>query len=103
MKLYRVHMEGDFGQEGVVFKSEEDAETWAKMAYECQDMEDPFEDFWNDICSVEELETSEALKAELSNLEYAQAKLCALEVGGVDNWPYYYDALKDAGLVGGDE
>jgi hypothetical protein len=21
----------------------------------------------------------------------------ALECGGVDNWPYYYDSLKDAG------
>jgi hypothetical protein len=29
----------------------------------------------------------------------AQAELNALHSAGVDNWDFYYDALRDAGLV----
>ncbi len=39
----------------------------------------------------------------LKELERAQAKLQALENGGVDNWEWYHDALKDAGLLDGDD
>jgi hypothetical protein len=28
---------------------------------------------------------------------------CALEAGGVDNWDYYHDSLKDAGYFDDDE
>lgn len=40
----------------------------------------------------------------ISDEEYAlllaaQAELSALHSAGVDNWDYYYDSLRDAGLV----
>lgn len=41
--------------------------------------------------------------AGLLALEKDSAKLAALEAGGVDNWDFYYDSLKDAGLVGDDD
>ena len=30
-------------------------------------------------------------------------KLTALESGGVDNWEWYWESLKNAGLVGNDD
>ena len=38
--------------------------------------------------------------------EYLQKRddiLSALEAGGVDNWDWYYESLKEAGLVGNED
>jgi hypothetical protein len=36
---------------------------------------------------------------EYTELVAARDKLNALEAGGVDNWDFYWDSMKDAGLL----
>jgi hypothetical protein len=40
---------------------------------------------------------------EYTALKRAAAELAALEAGGVDNWDFYYDSLRDAGLTDEEE
>lgn len=57
--LYRLHMEGDWGQDRMVFGSEESARAWAERAFLSQsnpDPEDTFEEFWEGDCATEKLE-----------------------------------------------
>jgi len=42
-------------------------------------------------------------KAKYDELLLAQRKLDALEAGGVDNWEWYDDSLKDAGFYDDEE
>jgi hypothetical protein len=39
------------------------------------------------------------LQTEYDELLASQARLEALEAGGVDNWDWYHDSLKNAGLL----
>lgn len=39
----------------------------------------------------------------LANLKYDSKVLAALEAGGVNNWEWYHESLKDAGLLEDDE
>ncbi|WQZ00618.1 hypothetical protein [Klebsiella phage vB_KpnP_cmc355D] len=43
------------------------------------------------------------LEARLEFLERQDAELSALEAGGVDNWEWYSESLRDAGLLDDDE
>ncbi len=40
---------------------------------------------------------------EYTNLVAAKDELDALHAAGVDNWDFYYDALRDSGLGDNDE
>ncbi len=42
-------------------------------------------------------------RAAYNQLIEDRRELRALHAGGVDNWDYYYDALKDAGLIDDEE
>lgn len=42
-------------------------------------------------------------KSEYDQLINDQKTLHALHAGGVDNWEWYSDSLRDAGLIGDDE
>lgn len=42
-------------------------------------------------------------KKEYDELFKAAQTLAALEAGGVDNWEWYYDSLKDTGLLGDED
>lgn len=49
-------------------------------------------------------ETVTISKKEYEGLLRSEAELAALEAGGVDNWEWYHESLKDAGLLDdGDE
>lgn len=43
------------------------------------------------------------LEARLEFLERRDNELSALEAGGVDNWEWYSESLRDAGLLDDDE
>jgi len=42
-------------------------------------------------------------KKEYDSLQEASFKLQCLENGGVDNWTWYYDSLKDGGYFEGED
>ena len=89
--MYRVFMEGDFGQDRMVFFEKSHAKAWAEQAYAAQmgsEPEEPFEEFWEDLCGIEDL-TPWSPKGEPTPLE----ELAALEAGGVNNWEWYGDSL----------
>ena len=53
------------------------------------------------LCNSEELIT--ITKKEYESLINDALNLAALKAGGVDNWEWYYDSLKNAGLLEEDE
>lgn len=48
-------------------------------------------------------ETVTITKKRLAQLERSEAELNALHAGGVDNWDWYSDSLRDAGLLEDDD
>ena len=65
----------------------------------------PDNQYWSasygDVCKAvdREMDLREKLEAAAQRLK----KLDALEAGGVDNWEWYGDSLRDAGLLDEDE
>ena len=50
-----------------------------------------------------EMESVTISKAEYEALKRDSMILAALEAGGVDNWEWYSESLRDAGLLGDDD
>lgn len=53
--MYKLWCEWDINQEYFFFQSEEDAKEFAREAWYDMDIEDPFEDVWDDYVGVIEL------------------------------------------------
>lgn len=51
----------------------------------------------------EENEMATEFRKELETLVVDADKLACLEAGGVDNWDFYYDALRDNNWIGLEE
>lgn len=99
MKLYRLRMEGDFGQEDMIFISEDEAKAWAEKAYRDQIGEDTedwtFEGFWEDLCVVEPYGLSDGVQRWVASAEDNSEWRSRLEAAGVDNWDGYAFAFED--------
>jgi len=90
MKLYALNMEGDFGQEDLVFPSREAAKEWASKSYTEQmgdSPDDPFEEYWADFCGTREVR--------LVGEPECCDTLRRLQDAGVDNWEGYSYAFSE--------